>query len=184
VEPSGRALQYIRPPFVVSAYHREPRRYPLNLLLGAWARRRFKRLGLPEGWQQSETGPGYSLRRISCVHPRAASLAARDARFRVRTRSIFEVTPQVCDVLRTVNILNRSYFTEDELTSAANAAFDSVRTGGLWIVGRTWEDDCSNHATFFLRREDAWQVLGRIGNGSEIEQLALAAPSSRSTSGP
>lgn len=184
VEPSGRALQYIRPPFVVSACHREPRRYPLNLWLGAWARRRFTRLGLPEGWQQLETGPGYRLRRISCVHPRAAALAARDARFRVRTRSVFEVTPQACDVLRTMNILNRAYFTEDELTSAANAVFDSVRAGGLWIVGRTWEEDCSNHATFFLRREDAWQILGRIGNGSEIEQLALAAPASRSTRGP
>jgi hypothetical protein len=184
VEPSGLALQYIRPPFVVSACHREPRRYPLNLLLGAWARRRFKRLGLPEGWLESETGSGYRLRRISCVHPRAATLAARDARFQVRTRSVFEATPQACDVLRTVNILNRRYFTEDELTSAARAAFDSVRAGGLWIVGRTWEEDSSNHATFFRRCEDAWQVLGRIGNGSEIEQLALTAAASRSTRGP
>ncbi len=184
VEPSGRALQYIRPPFVVSACHREPRRYPLNLWLGAWARRRFKRVVLPQGWQESETGPGYRVRRISCVHPRAASLAARDARFRVRTRSVFEVTPEACDVLRTMNILNRSYFTEAELTSAAKAVFDSVRVGGLWIVGRTWEEDNSNHASFFLRREDAWQVLGRIGDGSEIEQLALAKLTSRSTRAP
>jgi hypothetical protein len=101
----------------------------------------------------------------------------------VRTRSIFEVTSQACDVLRTMNILNLVYFKEDELRSAANAAFDSVRAGGLWIVGRTWEEDLSNHATFFLRREDAWQVLGRMGNGSEIEQLVLDAPASRSTRG-
>ena len=181
VEPSGQPLQYIRPPFVLSVRHREPRRYPLNLWLSARARRRFARLRLSERWQQSESGPGYRVRRISCVHPRAAALAALDPRFRVRTRSIFEVTPQACDVLRTVNILNRAYFTEDELASAADAAFDSIRAGGLWIVGRTWEEDFSNHATFFLRREDTWQVLGRVGNGSEIEQLALAASASRST---
>jgi hypothetical protein len=82
---------HIRPPFVLSVRHREPRRYLLNLWLGARARRRFTRLGLPEGWQQSESGPGYRVRRISCVHPRAAALAARDPRFQVRTRSVFEV---------------------------------------------------------------------------------------------
>jgi hypothetical protein len=184
VEPGGEPLQYIRPPFVLSVRHREPRRYPLNLWLGVRARKRFARLALRPDWMQSDAGPGYRVRRISCVHPRAAALAAHDPRFRVRTRSVFEVTPQACDVLRTMNILNRAYFTEDELASAANAVFDSVRAGGLWIVGRTWEEDFSNHATFFLRREDAWQVLGRIGNGSEIEQLALAAPASRSTRGP
>lgn len=183
VEPGGEPLQYIRPPFVLSVRHREPRRYPLNLWLSARARRRFARLGLPEGWQQSESGADYVVRRISCVHPRAAALAARDTRFRVRTRSVFEVTPETCDVLRTMNILNRAYFSEDELASAVNAAFDSVRAGGMWIVGRTWEKDFSNHATFFLRREDAWEVLGRIGNGSEIEQLALAALASRSPRG-
>src|SRR5580692_8459381 len=82
VEPGGEPLQYIRPPFVLSVRHREPRRYPLNLWLGARARRRFARLGLPERWQQSESGPGYRVRRLSCVHPRAAALAARDPRFR------------------------------------------------------------------------------------------------------
>lgn len=184
VEPDGEPLQYIRPPFVLSVHHREPRRYLLNLWLGARARRRFRRLGLPDGWQQSETGPGYRVRRISCVHPRAVALAARDSRFQVRTRSVFEITPQACDVLRTMNILNHSYFTGDELTSATNAVFDSLRVGGLWIVGRTWEEDLRNHATFFMRREDGWQVLGRTGNGSEIEQLALAASAGRSMRGP
>lgn len=183
VEPGGEPLQYIRPPFVLSVRHREPRRYPLNLWLGARARRRFAGLRLPPDWQESETTPGYRVRRISCVHPRAAILAVRDRRFRVRTRSIFEVTPQACDVLRTMNILNRAYFAEDELVSAAKAVFDSVRTGGLWIVGRTLEEDFSNHATFLLRRKDEWQILGRIGNGSDIEQLALAAPASRSPRG-
>jgi len=179
VEPSGKPLQYIRPPWVLSAYHREPRRYPVNLLLGFWARKRFARLALPEEWMQSDGGPDYRVRKIGCVHPRAATLAARDPRFRVRTRSVFETTPQSCDVLRTMNILNRAYFAEDQLEGAVHVAFDSVRAGGLWIVGRTWEEDSSNHATFFLRRENDWQILGRLGQGSEIEGLALGAAAGR-----
>jgi len=178
VEPSGQPLQYIRPPFVLSAYHREPRRYPVNLWLGARARKRFARLALPVGWKQSTGGPGYRVRAISCIHPRAAGLASRDPRFHVRTRSVFDVTPQACDVLRTMNILNRAYFEEQQLKTAVRAAFDSVRAGGLWIVGRTWEDDFSNHATFFRRGNDSWQILGRIGEGSELEPLVLAHGSS------
>jgi hypothetical protein len=183
VEPSGKPLQYIRPPLVLSACHREPRRYPLNLLLGFWARRRFARLALPAGWMLSDGGSGYRVRQIPCVHPRAAALAVRDPRFQLRTRSVFEVTPQSCDVLRTMNILNRAYFAEEQLETAVNAAFDSVRPGGLWILGRTWEDDFSNHATFFLRCEDTWQVLGRLRNGSELEDLAVAAPARRRARG-
>jgi hypothetical protein len=184
VEPNGQPLQYIRPPFVLSTCHREPRRYPVNLWLGVRARKRFARLALPEGWMQSSGGPGYRVRPVPCVHPRAAALAAHNPRFRLRTRSVFEVTPQSCHVLRTMNILNRAYFAEGQLETAANAAFESVRTGGLWIVGRTWEDDFSNHATFFLRGRDAWRILGRVGEGSELEQLVLAAHSKRSSGGP
>lgn len=183
VEPSGQPLQYIRPPFVLSACHREPRRYPVNLWLGLRARRRFARLALPEGWMKSASGPGYRVRPISCVHPRAATLAMRDPRFRLCTRSVFEPTPHASDVLRTMNILNRAYFGEDQLATAVRAAFDSVRPGGLWIVGRTWENDFSNHATFFLRGDNGWRVLGRIGQGSELEQLALAVPPKSNSNG-
>jgi hypothetical protein len=178
VEPNGQPLQYIRPPFVLSACHREPRRYPVNLWLGARARRRFARFALPAGWMQSAGGVDYRVRPISCVHPRAVALASRDPRFRLSTRSVFDVTPQACDVLRTMNILNRAYFEEQQLKTAVSAAFDSVRAGGLWIVGRTWEDDFSNHATLFLRGSAAWQILDRIGQGSELEPLVLAHGSS------
>jgi hypothetical protein len=84
-------------------------------------------------------------------------------------RSVFECSPGL-DVLRTTNILNKAYFPIERLTEGANAAFQSLKPGGLWVVGRTLENQ-TNHATFFRRTENNWEVMARIGEGSEIEKL-------------
>jgi hypothetical protein len=165
VEPDGQPLQYIRPPIVVSLSGNEPRRYPVNRLIARWAAWRFKRVRLPT-----------DARKLSCIHPFAARGAARDPRFQVRERSLFDATPASCDVLRTMNILNRAYFSPEQIASATTAAFASVSRNGLWIVGRTREEDSSNHVTFYARREQGWEILGRFGEGSEIEELVRPRP--------
>ncbi|MGA3028408.1 MAG: hypothetical protein ABSF98_26985 [Bryobacteraceae bacterium] len=174
-EPDGRPLQYTRPPFVVSLQHPEPRKYPLNRLLAARAKRRFRRLALPAGWTETSGAGGYQVSRIPCIHPQALALARRNPGFQFRARSVFDATPGSCHVLRTMNIFNKSYFSAEQLAAGASAAFRSLLPGGLWIVGRTLEEDFSNHATFLRRGESGWEVLERIGAGSEMEELALGA---------
>jgi hypothetical protein len=73
-----------------------------------------------------------------------------------------------------MNIFNKSYFPEEQLAEGSRAAFQSVAPGGLWIAGRTTEDDLRNHATLFRRGEGGWEILERIGAGSEIEELVRA----------
>ena len=175
LEPDGKPLQYIKPPFVVSLHHREPWRYLVNHAIAARARRRFKQLGLPESpperWPQSS----YAVNKIPFVHPEARLFAASNPRFQLRVRSVFEHTPGACHVLRTMNIFNRDYFSAEQLTEGATAAFHSIEPGGIWIVGRTLEEDLSNHVTFFRRQETGWEVLERIGKGSEMEQFSMHA---------
>jgi hypothetical protein len=175
-EPDGRPLQYSKPPFVVSLEHPEPRRYPLNRVIAARAKRRFHRLALPEGWTESPGLPGFEISRVSCIHPWALAFTRTNPGFRFRVRSVFDFAPGCCHVLRTMNILNKSYFSAEELAMGVNAVFQSLLPGGLWIVGRTLEEDFSNHATFLRRGESGWEVLERIGAGSEMEELALGAP--------
>jgi hypothetical protein len=73
-----------------------------------------------------------------------------------------------------MNILNRNYFPIKRLVEGANAAFQSLKPGGLWIVGRTL-DDHTNHVTFFRRTEKRLEVVARIGKGSEIEELVAGS---------
>lgn len=173
VEPDGRPLQYIRPPFVVGIHHREARRYPVNQWVASRARLRFGRLALPERWTESSGGQGYRVKRIPHLHPEALRYSKVESRFRFQERSVFADTPGACEVLRTMNIFNTAYFSADKLAEGARAAFDSVRPGGLWVVGRTLEENFTNHVTFLRRGDSGWEVLGRIGDGSEMEQVAL-----------
>jgi hypothetical protein len=177
VEPNGRAIQFIQSPWVVSLEHAEPRRYPVNRMVARWAKRRFERLGLGEAWMKTAEKQGWRVRKIPYIHPRARAFARTNPNFRFRLRSVFETTPEACDVIRTMNIFNRSYFSDEQLSAGANAIFKSLRPGGIWIVGRTLEEDFSNHVTLLRRGESAWETLERIGKGAEIEGLVLGARS-------
>jgi hypothetical protein len=172
VEPGGQPLQYVKSPFVVSFCPREPFRYPVNQFVAALAKRSFRRLTLPKNLADSAELHKCGIHKISCLHPEVRSLSRRNPRFTVSERSVFQRTPGV-DVLRTMNILNLAYFSRNQLVDGVRAASESLKPGGLWIVGRTLEEDQTNHVSFFRRTEKKWEVLKRIGNGSEIEELAM-----------
>ena len=166
-EPGGKPIQYIRAPFVVSLCGREPRRYVVNRVVASRAWRRFA-----QAWGAARAaGGGVSV--ISCLHPQARRLRARDPRFRVVLRSVFEPTPPV-DVVRTMNIFNLDYFPEARLAAGVGAVWASLKPGALWIVGSTLESDHSNHATLFERAAAGWTVLERLGRGVEAEALMLS----------
>jgi hypothetical protein len=169
LEPEGQPLQYIKPPFVVSLSHKEPSLLPFNRLIAAQARRRLRHLLLPDGWMESGGGDGYQVSEIKCVHPEALAFNRTNPRFQLRTRSVFDVTPYSVHALRTMNILNKDYFSDSELREGSEAAFRSLKLGGVWIVGRTLESDFSNHATILQKQENGWGILARIGDGSEME---------------
>jgi hypothetical protein len=166
LEPDGQPLQYIRPPMVLSLSGNEARRYPVNRLIAWWAARRFKRMSLVARPEKS-----FPMRKLSCIHPLAAELAVQDPRFKICERSVFDATPASCNVLRTMNIFHSAYFSRQQLASAVTAAFQTVCLNGLWIVGRTRQSDSSNHATVFMRGEQGWKVMDRLGAGSEIEEF-------------
>jgi hypothetical protein len=71
-----------------------------------------------------------------------------------------------------MNILNKDYFSDSQLREGSKTAFQSLKLGGIWIVGRTLESDFSNHVTFLQKLENGWGILARIGNGSEMEGYA------------
>jgi hypothetical protein len=172
LEPEGQPLQYIKPPFVVSLSHKESSLLPFNRLIAAQARRRLRHFSLPDGWMESHGGDGYQVSKIKCLHPEALAFNRTNPRFQLRTRSVFDVTPNAVHVLRTMNILNKAYFSDSQLREGSEAAFRSLKLGGVWIVGRTLESDSSNHATFLQKQENGWVILARIGDGSEMEGYA------------
>jgi len=74
------------------------------------------------------------------------------------------------DVIRAANILNISYFSESILRRMISNLKVRLSNHGLLVVCRT-KADRSNHGTIFQLQGDSFTALGRIGDGSEVEQL-------------
>ena len=163
-ESDGTPLQAISSPWVVSICHREPRRYPLNHLLSWWYRRRWARLALPTGWPDRDSVGECRVRKIPFVHPEARALARTEPRFQVVCRSAFDVSAEPCHAVRTMNIFIRSYFSADMLRQGCD---------GFWVLGRTTEGNFQNHASILRRGEKQWELVERIGQGADVEDLVL-----------
>ena len=84
-------------------------------------------------------------------------------------------------VIRAANILNRSYFDEAELVAILANLRQRLVEGGLLVICGTIGDECkgrpariSNHASVFALREDSrFELTGRLGTGSVVEDLVL-----------
>jgi hypothetical protein len=190
LETGGGLLQYIRPPFVIRMEPPEPRMRLVNRMLAARARQRLKRiwrelgvepgaesrvLTLPEGVDEKPAG-SMRLSKLPLIHPEALALAgASPASFAIRQHSVFEPAPEAVHVVRTMNILNRSYFNEARLQEGARCVCRSLLPGGIWIVGRTVHEQPPEHRASLLERTaGGFRLLERYGGPSEVEDLALA----------
>jgi hypothetical protein len=111
------------------------------------------------------------VRRIELVSPRVHESAAIE----VVEDDIFVSRPEMIGrfhAVRAANILNLGYFDEGRLRAAAASLRQRLRPGGLLIVCRT-HDGGRNNGTFFRAAGDGWEVVDRIGDGSEIEHLLV-----------
>jgi hypothetical protein len=185
LEPDGTPLQYVRPPFVVRLSQPEPKLFLVNWLLARSARKKWSRvrqsLQLPSSSTLTEDtvvdANAWEIRKLPLVHPEALELARHDSRFSIRSHSAFTHADQPCHVIRTMNIYNRAYFSEDRLREGVRAVLRSLTTGGIWIVGRTADEAATSHNATVFKKEDGGtlEIIERVGLGSEIEDLALRA---------
>jgi hypothetical protein len=74
--------------------------------------------------------------------------------------------------LRAANILNRGYFDDVRIKRAIATLRKRLRPHGLLIICRTHENG-TNHGTVFRLAGGGCDVVARIGDGSEIEDLAV-----------
>lgn len=188
-EPDGHPLQYVNPPFVVRLTQPESKFFPFNWVLYQTAKRRWKSVhnswSLPPSWKNSLAEGSlkqgkFEFRKLSLIHPEAVQLTHEDTRFAVGRHSIFERSARRNHVIRSMNIYNRVYFSEKQLRQGAQCVRESLLPSGIWIVGRTINENASTHEVTIFQKQSSggFQVLSRVGPGSEIEGLVLAGKGS------
>lgn len=183
LEPDGVPVQYVRPPFVVSLAQEQHWFYAVNRCIQKQGALKWfslaDRLHIPE-WDDTQgcdtpvNAPPFVLRRLPLVHPEVMALCGET--FHIRQHSVFAPLGTPVDVIRTMNILNLGYFPEAQLRKAVAAVKKSLQPGGVWVVGRTLTENPPQHeVTVFRNRPAGWQVLLRVGQGSEMEPLVSLA---------
>ncbi|MGH6679260.1 MAG: hypothetical protein ACREDL_10105 [Bradyrhizobium sp.] len=110
------------------------------------------------------------------VNPRARN----DARLRFAEDDILAANPEHLlgrfDAIRVANLLNHGYFDAAQLRRAVNNLRDRlVGAGSFLIVNRTHADG-ANHGTIFrLGEANKFEIVARMRDGSEIEDIVLSA---------
>lgn len=75
------------------------------------------------------------------------------------------------DVIRAANILNRAYFAPHVLSQMLERLTASLDVGGVLAVCRTELDGRNHGSVWRLQPGRSLDLLGRVGQGSEIEDL-------------
>ena len=180
VTTHGTPVQYISPPFVVSLVEPQHWFWLANRVVQLRALRKWRSLAaefrIPERWNGLKWESGwmdaspFRLRQLSMLHPEVKQLCG--TQFRVKRHSVSTPLATQVDAIRTMNILNRAYFSDEDLKRAAACVHYSLKRGGVWIVGRTvCERSLRSEATVLQKLEEGWKRLLRIGPGSEMELL-------------
>jgi hypothetical protein len=186
VEQTGDPLQYIRGPFVIRLNPAEPIGLLINRVLYEFAQRKMatvrKQIMGRIGELKTRDGLNIGslrLQKISVIHPNAEYLRSQDRRFSIIRHSALEPLPEPVTAIRTMNLLSRAYFSPDHLSRAVNAAFLSLKPGGLWIVGRTRQEQPPIHDVSILEKgSNGFCLVERFGQGAEIESIALSVAGS------
>lgn len=175
VDPESHALlQIIRPPFV---FNNEKRRFrPVgklirNTLLHTEVRALLKRL---------ETNhPSLEVNRIRLLAPELLQLLETMPRFRFERSDVLEPMQHRFHLIRAMNILNRSYFTESELRLAVQNIRESLRLGGLFVTGSNQDAGSTVDGAIYQRVEGGFRRLWVSGSGSPVDGLVLETPTHR-----
>ena len=81
------------------------------------------------------------------------------------------------NAIRVANLLNRGYFDETQLRRAVDNLKDRlIGAGSYLIVNRTHADGSNNGTIFRLSETNKFEIVARMRDGSEIEDIVLSSP--------
>ena len=130
-------------------------KFPLSALLHRWARKQ------PRG----RTEP------FLLYHPRVIELLDQGAIRHTQFDVLAADSPaDAYDYVRCMNLLNLSYFSEDDIRRGVRALWNTLNPGGVLQIGRT-DQTLRNDVSFYRKSAAGLEIIEQIGSGSEIDSI-------------
>jgi chemotaxis methyl-accepting protein methylase len=170
---SGAPLQVVSPPFVFNVQQPESALlYPVNrFILASLLRTRVA--GLLRRRRAGD--PRLTVSRIRLLSPDCLRLLDTDPRFRFVRYNIFDEAPEQFDVVRAMNVLNRSYFADDAIGVAIGHIHASLRPGGLFVTGSNQDAGSPVNGAIYERTAEGLRSLWVSADGSPVHDIVLAS---------
>jgi hypothetical protein len=111
-------------------------------------------------------------KQISLIQPDLLRIAKQDARVSIEQYSIFDPWTKIRpDIIKAANILNRTYFSDDQIRSAITNFKTILKEGGKLIVTDNRDEE---NVSLFYRDNNSFKLQRNIGKGTEIKDIVLS----------
>lgn len=163
-------VEITRPPFVFNIQKTESVKfYPLNHLVRLMLQK-FVVPGIIDKHRKGLIGTG---EKISLFCPEAQALEKSDKRFHLGQYNLLEPgkLPFQLHCFRAMNVLNKTYFSDDQFRIILQNIHDVLLPDGLFILGSNQENDSVVHGGVYQKTGGKFQLQWSSGEGGVIKDL-------------
>lgn len=99
--------------------------------------------------------------------------AQTDKRFRLGQHDLLQPFKEQACIIRAMNVLNPSYFSETEFAQVIRNLYEGLRENGLLITGSNQEAGTIVNGGIYQKNGNGFSKILNSGEGAPIESLLL-----------
>jgi hypothetical protein len=182
IDDQHNLLQVIVPPcvLIVIIRPRSKRRYYLNpmihLAMVFYARPVLK--------SYRSGSPDIQRTRLELLCRQCRALIRDRQNFRFGSYNVLSGPTELFDIIRAMNVLNYTYFSETQLTNALENILQSLTEGGLFITGSNHGQETAVNGAIYKKAGNRLEKIEISGRGSQVDGLVSNLRVSRDANHP
>jgi chemotaxis methyl-accepting protein methylase len=162
-------LEILFPPFVFNVIKRDSiRHYPINHLVRLLVQF-FVAVPMVKKYKLKKI----QARELMLFAPKVLNTAKTDPRFQLRQHDLLTPLSKPVHIIRAMNVLNPSYFSEDEFFKILKHIHEGLNSKGVLITGSNQEADTTVDGGIYEKNKDGFELVEQSGEGSPINNLIL-----------
>ncbi|MBL0941275.1 MAG: hypothetical protein IBJ00_00870 [Alphaproteobacteria bacterium] len=166
---TGKILEIVWPPFVFNSIKEENCiYYPVNYLV-----RRFVLYFVVPPLMKAYHAGELKVRELSLFAHKALILAQNDKRFHLLQHDLLNAFTNQSHLIRAMNVLNPSYFSQDQFEKVLSHIYTGLCKDGLLITGSNQEAGSIVHGGVYQKMPSGFRKIWQSGAGSPIEKKLL-----------
>lgn len=155
-------LQMISPPFVLNTIKKESKLfYPINSIVRAFLKKKYLK--------KLQNVSKVSIKQIPLFCTDALKLAEENKNFSLKQENILDIQSKYkYQIIRAMNVLNKSYFSMEQINKIIKNFFEHLEDNGILIVGSNQNAGSLVNGSIFQKKEDHLIKLEDSGQGFSL----------------